>query len=85
MFVSYLEKHKLINHTHHGSIHGKGTQTLVQEMYSRFLESLEKGEDSACIQLDQSKVYNAINHIILLEKMKILGLNKKPWKYSPVT
>ena len=51
--MKYLKVNKFINHSHHGSISNKSTQTLIQELYEMLLTSLESGEDSIFIQLDQ--------------------------------
>ena len=75
--MTYLKRHQLIHHTHHGSVQGKNTQTLIQELYQSLLQSLEAGEDSVFIQLDQSKAYDVIDHQILFGKMKHLGFNTK--------
>ena len=75
--TEYLTTNNLINHTHHGSIPGKGTQTLIHELYDRVLESLEAGETSAILQTDQSKAFDVVDHVILTGKMKILGFNKR--------
>ena len=55
----------------------KGTQTLVNELYDRVLETLQTGETSAIIQTDQSKAYNVVDHNILQRKMKYIGFNRK--------
>ena len=73
----YLKDQNLIHHTHHGSVGGKSTQTLVQELYDILLTSLEQGDDMAFVQLDQSKAYDVIDHEILIAKMIYLGFNKK--------
>ena len=75
--LKYLKTNELIHHTHHGSVAGKSTQTLIQEVYDRLLTSLEEGKDSAFVQLDQSKAYDVIDHEILIKKMQHLGFNKK--------
>ena len=75
--TDYMNRNNLIGHSHHGSIKGKGTQTLVQELYDSLLESLETGETTALIQTDQSKAYDVCDHEILLAKMKWLGFNRK--------
>ena len=41
------------------------------------LSSLEGGETTAFIQLDQSKAYDVVSHHLLLLKMKALGFNRK--------
>ena len=78
--TDYLNRHKIINHTHHGSIRGKGTQTLVHKLYDRVLESLESGETSAIVQTDQSKAYNVVSHTILQQKMQYIGFNRNTMK-----
>ena len=50
--TQYLEKQNLINHTHHGSVKLKGTQTLVSELYDSLLETLENDEEVVVIQTD---------------------------------
>ena len=75
--LTYLKLHNLIHHTHHGSVGGKSTQMLIHEVYNRLLKALEDGQDTAFVQLDQSKAYNIIDHSILLQKMKYLGFNRK--------
>ena len=68
--TQYLNRHNYINHTHHGSVHGKSTQRLVHKLYDHLLESLEKGGTSALIQTDQSKAYNVVDQVILQKKME---------------
>ena len=75
--TKYLKENNLIHHTHHGSVGGKSTQTLIEELYDILLTSLESGDDAAFIQLDQSKAYDVIDHDILIAKMEIIGFNRK--------
>ena len=75
--TKYLNENKIIHHTHHGSVGGKNTQTLIQELYDNLLTALENGDEMTLIQLDQSKAYDVIDHQILLQKLKYLGFNRK--------
>ena len=75
--MTYLNENNYIDHSHHGSVTGKSTQTLVQEIYDILLTSLENKETSAYIQLDQSKAYNVVCHSLLLQKIEALGFNQK--------
>ena len=75
--TTYLSKNNLINHTHHGSIPGKGTQTLIHELYDQVLEALENGGTTAIVQTDQSKAFDVVDHEILTRKMRHLGFNTK--------
>ena len=45
--TKYLKENNLIHHTHHGSVGGKSTQTLIEELYDILLTSLENGDDAA--------------------------------------
>ena len=75
--LKYLQVNQFINHSHHGSVQNKSTQTLIQEIYEMLLTTMEKGETAAFIQLDQSKAYDVVSHPILLRKMQALGFNHK--------
>ena len=78
--LKYLKDNGFIHHTHHGLVQSKRTQTIVQEIYEMLLTSYEKGEDTAFIQLDQSKVYDVVSHKLLIAKMNLLGFNRKTIK-----
>ena len=41
---------------------------------------MKNGDETAFIQLDQSKAYDVMDHYLLIEKMKLLGFNKKTIK-----
>ena len=73
--MEHLTRNGLICHIHHGLVCIKSTQTLITEIYDQLLENLNTGEETALILLDQSKVYDLINHPILISKLKALGIS----------
>ena len=75
--AEHLENNEIISHSHHGSVRGKSTQTLLIEVYDKLLENLHNEKDSALILLDQSKAYDLVDHPILLLKLQALGLKGK--------
>ena len=75
--LDHLDNNKLVPAQHHGSIRGKSTQTLVNELHDLLVEDLKDDKEGALIVLDQSKAYECINHNILLDKMSILGFQQQ--------
>ena len=67
----------VISHAHHGGVGGKSTQTLVLEVYDKLLQNKHQEIETALILLDQSKVYDMVQHTILLGKLKLLGMKGK--------
>ena len=66
--LNHLDKHQ-----HHGAVHGKSTQTLVNELQDLLAEDRVEGRESIRIALDQSKAYKIVCHKILLRKFEDLN------------
>ena len=47
--------------------------TALMTMLDKWSEAYEDNKEFAVIVLDQSSAYDVIDHILLIEKMKILG------------
>ena len=75
--LKFLQENDLINHSHHGGLKSKSTQTLILEVHDGLVESLSSGNDAALLILDQSKAYDIIQHSILLDKLRILGFKNQ--------
>ena len=75
--LKYLDRHKIVPHSHHGSVSRKSTQSLIAELHDSLLNDLNDDTETALIVLDQSKAYNLVCHQILMQKFKILGFNTK--------
>ena len=78
--LQFLQDKELINHSHHGGLKFKSTQTLILEVHDGLVESLSTGNDAALLILDQSKAYDIIQHSILLDKLQILGFKNQSLK-----
>ena len=82
--LQFLQDKELINHSHHGGLKFKSTQTQILEVHDGLVESLSTGNDAALLILDQSKAYDIIQHSILLDKLQILGIQKSVSQVSQV-
>ena len=71
----------IILQQHHGAIKGRSTMTAVLSMLDEWAESLENGEDTTILVLDQSAVYDIICHRKLVEKLEILGCDAKTLRF----
>ena len=71
--INHMEINSLIDHSHHGAVRGKSTQTVIVELYDKLMQNLEEDDDSALLILDQSKAYEIVSHEILLRKLHAIG------------
>ena len=69
--VSYLEKEKILNSSHHGFRKSHNTTTALIEMHDAWVEAFDHGELSAVTILDMSAAFDLVNHDILLKKLQI--------------
>ena len=78
--IKHLTQNKLLLHQHFGGIQGRSTMTAVMTMLDDWVYSLEQGEDSVVLILDQSAAYNIVWHPLLIQKLQILGFQEKSLK-----
>ena len=71
--TSHLIENQLLLHQHNGGIKGRGTMSAVLSMLDEWAYSLEKGEDSAILILDQSAAFDIVWHPLLLKKLQNIG------------
>ena len=71
--LKHLDENKLINHSHHGGLKNKSTQTVINEIHDGLMEALAKGKDAALIMINQSKAFDLIDHKILIQKLRLIG------------
>ena len=74
--LTYLMENSLIHESHHGSIKERSTSTAVTTLIDTWAYKIENGEELDAITLDQSTVYDLIDHHFLMRKMEILGFQK---------
>ena len=72
--VKYLEDHKLITDTQHAYRKGHSTQTCLNEIVDYIYEENDKGNIVGIASLDLSKAFDSIDHDLLLQKLRNLGL-----------
>ena len=74
--IKYFEENNLLHPSHHGFRAKHNTSTALLQMFDIWLEALEKEEISTVIMLDMSAAFDVVDHQLLIEKMKLYGLNE---------
>ena len=72
--VSYLEENQLVHPNLHGSRPGHNTATALVQLYDRWAEEIENGKMVGVLVCDQSAAFDLCDHTLLLEKLKLMGL-----------
>ena len=72
--VQYLDENSLLHPNHHGSRKGHSTATALIQMYDTWVNAVEGGEMAGVMLIDLSAAFDMVDHDILLEKLKLLGL-----------
>ena len=75
--VIYLEENRLIHPNHHGGRKGHSTTTALVQMYNNWMEQLEEGHLVGIMMIDQSAAFDLCDHKLLIEKLKLLGVEEK--------
>ena len=72
--VKYLEDNNLIHPNLHGSRSGHNTATALVQLYDRWAEEIDDGKMVGVLVCDQSAAFDLCDHTLLLEKLKLMGL-----------
>ena len=85
--VEYLDENSLIHPNHHGSRKGHNTTTALIQMYDYWVKAVDNGEMAGAMMLDLSAAFDMVDHKILLEKLKLLGMESRTvmWMKSYLT
>ena len=85
--IQYMETNNLLHPSHHGFRAKHNTTTALLQMFDVWLEAFDKDDVTAVIMLDLSAAFDVVDHIILLEKLKIYGFEMKEilWMTSYLT
>ena len=74
--LDYLKYNKLIPQQHHGGIKGRSTNTATLEIIEKIATMIQDRLEGALISLDQSSAFDLIDHDILIEKLRIYGVDE---------
>ena len=74
--LKHIQGNNLIPHQHHGGVANHGTATALATLVDTWSHRMESGQDSAALIMDQSLAYDLVDHVILLEKLQAIGLDK---------
>ena len=74
--VEYLDSEGIIHPNHHGSRRGPSTATALIQMYDRWVEEADQGNMVGVVMVDLSAAFDMVDHDILLEKLRIIGLDE---------
>ena len=75
--VSYLDSNSLLHPNHHGSRKGHSTATALIQMYDTWTKAVEEGNMAGVMMVDLSAAFDMVDHALLLDKLKLLGLDKQ--------
>ena len=73
-FVKYLEENNLIHPNLHGSRAAHSTSTALIQLYDRWADDSESGKMVGVLICDQSAAFDLCDHYLLVEKLKLLGM-----------
>ena len=81
--IQYLDTNFILHPNHHGSRKGHSTTTALIQMYDSWVHSVEEGEMAGVMMVDLSAAFDMVDHGILLEKLKLMGLENNAVKWMP--
>ena len=75
--VNFLENNNLLNNFQHGFRKRRSCLTELLDYYNNILDSVIHGKNVDVVYLDFSKAFDKVDHRIILQKAKKLGINGK--------
>ena len=78
--IKYVEKNKILSKHQYGFRKNRSTELAVIELVDKITKAIDKGECTIGIFLDLSKVFDTINHKILIEKLEHYGIRGDMFK-----
>ena len=74
----YFDKHNLLYSSQYGFCMKHSTEMAGLELTERMLKDIDNRDTSIAIVMDLSKVFDTLDHQILLHKLKYYGVNDIP-------
>ena len=85
--VAFMDNNHLFNPNHHAYRSFHSTTTAMLQMYTTWLEAIEQGDMAGVCMIDMSAAFDVVDTQILLEKLKLYGLDRNAiqWIWSYLT
>ena len=82
--VNYMDVNNFYNPSHHAYRSFHSTTTAMIEMYTTWLEAVDKGEMAGVCMIDMSAAFDVVDTQLLLQKLKLYGFDRKSiqWVWS---
>ena len=75
--VKHLENNNLLPKNQHGLISGRSTLSQLLHQIEQLIRAWEEGNATDTIYLDFAKAFDKVDHNILCQKLKRLGITGK--------
>ena len=75
--VKYMDENNLFNDSQHGFRQGRSCLSQLLIQFERILSRLEANQNVDVIYLDFSKAFDKVDHQIILEKLRLMGVKGK--------
>lgn len=75
IIMDYLENNDKLFERQGGFRKGKSTVKTTHDLVNHLLLNKNKGMTSAAVFIDIAKAFNCLNHVLLLNKLKVLGFS----------
>ena len=73
-FVKFLEDNNLVHPNLHGSRAAHSTSTALIQLYDKWADECDKDKIVGVLICDQSAAFDLCDHYLLVEKLKLLGM-----------
>ena len=80
--VAFMDKNRLFNPNHHAYRSFHSTATAMLQMYTTWLEAIEKGDMAGVCMVDMSAAFDVVDHQLLLEKLKLYGFDRNSIQWT---
>ena len=72
----HFTKNRIFHENLHGFRKNRSTQSALMTMYDRWIQSASLGKLSGVVLIDLSAAFDLVDHILLIKKLRICGLQE---------